>query len=285
MTIKKAVITAAGTGTRLLPFTKETPKEMLPIYAKSFGHKIVLKPILQVIFESIYEFGIRNYCFIVGRGKRSIEDHFLTTEQNKDRLTQKGELEKFFKKIKKTNLSFVQQPIPKGFGDAVLKAKFFVGNENFLLHAGDDVIVSRNNDDHLKRLQNAFFNHNADMAFLVSRNKNPSSYGVIEYYSKKGGVYQVKDLEEKPRKPKTNLAVIATYLFKPSIFEELQKTKPDKNGEIQLATAVKKVIRNGKSVAVELTKNERRLDVGTPQSYFDCINHSYKTAERNNSFD
>jgi len=271
--ITKTVITAAGMGTRLLPYTKETPKEMMPIYSNTKDRQVILKPILQVIFESIYDFGVRDFCFVVGRGKRSIEDHFLTSDKNNN-SNQRKELLDFFNKIQKSNLLYVQQASAEGFGDAVYKGKSFAGNDNFLLHAGDDVILSKDNN-HLKRLEEAFFKYDADMAFLVARIKDPRKYGVIEGKKARDGVLLVKNLEEKPEKPKSNWAVIATYIFKPLIFEELKKVKPDKKGEIQLADAIQSVIKKGNTVAVELKPNEKRIDVGTPESYINCLKNSY----------
>lgn len=276
-TIKKVVITAAGTGTRLLPFTKETPKEMLPIFSK-FNSNIILKPILQVIFESIYDIGIRDFCFVVGRGKRSIEDHFLIPSYSQ-KIMKNYDMNKFFSKIETSNLVFIQQSSPKGFGDAVLKSKSFVNNENFLLHAGDDIIVS-NKNDHLKRLSKAFHDYDADMAFLVVKHKDPRSYGVIEYESYSKGVYFVNDMVEKPSKPKTNLAVIATYIFKPNIFDALKHTKYDKNNELQLATAVREIIKKKNSIAVELNPNEYRLDVGNPLNYYQAISDSFSSVNK-----
>jgi len=279
--IIKTVITAAGMGTRLLPYTKETPKEMMPIYSNTKAGQVILKPILQVIFESIYDFGVRDYCFVVGRGKRSIEDHFLTFDKNNS-SNQRNELLDFFNKIQKSNLLYVQQSSAIGFGDAVYQGKSFAENDNFLLHAGDDVILSEDNN-HLKRLEQAFFKYDADIAFLVTRIKNPRKYGVIEGKKAKSGVIMVKNLEEKPEKPKSNLAVIATYIFKPMIFEELKKVKPDKNGEVQLADAIQSVIKKGKTVAIELKPNEKRIDVGTPESYIHCLKDSYTFSKANKS--
>ena len=270
--IKKVVITAAGTGTRLLPYTKENPKEMMPIFAKN-GTEIVLKPVLQVIYESIFDFGVKDFCFVVGRGKRSIEDHFLIPN-NEENLKNNSSIKSFFSKVKKSNIMYVQQSIPQGFGDAVSKSKFFCGSDNFLLHAGDDVILSPNND-HLLRLEKAFLDHNADMAFLVTEVDNPIAYGVIQGKEIKKGIIKVEDLEEKPKKPKSKLAVIAIYIFKAEIFSVLQKTHADKKGEIQLADAVKTIIDKGNTVAVKLKKNERRIDVGTPESYVKSINESH----------
>ncbi|MGD8432377.1 MAG: sugar phosphate nucleotidyltransferase [Nitrosopumilaceae archaeon] len=271
--ITKTIITAAGMGTRLLPYTKETPKEMMPIYSTTKDGQVILKPILQVIFESIYDFGVRDFCFVVGRGKRSIEDHFLTSDKNNN-LVKRTELRDFFGKIQKSNMLYVQQASAKGFGDAVLKGRSFAQNDNFLLHAGDDVILSKENN-HLKRLVKAFFDHDADIAFLVTRIKDPRNYGVIEGIKEKDGVIIVKNLEEKPDEPKSHLAVIATYIFKPMIFTEIMKIKPDEKGEIQLANAIQSVIKTGNAVAVELRKDEKRIDVGTPDSYIDCLKDSY----------
>lgn len=271
--ITKAVITAGGTGTRLLPLTKETPKEMMPIYAKDHDN-IVLKPVLQVIYESLFDFGISDFCFVVGRGKRSIEDHFLIS--NKENvLKTNSSMKIFFKKASKSNIVYVQQSAPRGFGDAVIKSKFFVNNDYFFLHAGDDVILSPYND-HLKRLEKAFLDQDADMAFLVTEVDDPSAYGVIQGNEVKKGMIKVKNLEEKPKKPKSKLAVIAIYIFKSSIFPILQKTKPDNKGEIQLADAVKSIINNGNTVAIKLKRNEKRIDVGTPESYIKSINESYR---------
>lgn len=275
--IRKVVITAAGSGSRLLPFSKETPKEMLPFCVKSKTGKIILKPILEVIYESLYNYGYKEFCFVVGRGKRSIEDYFLVDTSNK--FSKNKDLQDFYKKIQSSHITFVQQSLPRGFGDAVLKTKLFAGKDSFLLHAGDDVILSPNNN-HIKRLEEAFFSNNADLAFLVTKVKDPRPYGVIEGKKIGKGVIEVENLEEKPKNPKTNLAVIATYIFKPSIFTELEKTKPDKKGEIQLADAVKSLILKGKAVAVELRTNEKRIDVGLPESFVQCINDSFRSLKK-----
>ena len=214
-TIKKIVITAAGKGTRLFPLTKETPKEMMPIYIKSSKKaKPILKPILQVIFDSAYYMGIRDFCFVVGRGKRSIEDHFLISENGEQEMKKNPEIKDYFTKLQNCNLTYVQQPSPKGFGDAVLKAKSFVNNDSFLLHAGDDAILSHKND-HLQRLEKAFLKYDAEAAILVKRIPDPRAYGVIEGVELSKKIFKVTDFKEKPRKPKSNLASIGINLFKP----------------------------------------------------------------------
>ena len=195
--IKKIVITAAGKGTRLFPLTKETPKEMMPIYIKSSKKaKPVLKPILHVIFDSAYDMGIRDFCFVVGRGKRSIEDHFLISENGDQEIGKNPEMRNYFEKLQNCSLTYVQQPSPKGFGDAVFKAKSFVNNDSFLLHAGDDAILSHKND-HLQRLEKAFLKYDADAAFLVKRIQDPREYGVVEGIELTKKIFKVINFVEK----------------------------------------------------------------------------------------
>ena len=273
--IRKAVITAAGGGTRLLPFSKETPKEMLPYCARAKDGRLILKPILEVVYESLYDHGCREFCFVVGRGKRSIEDYFLVDDSG--RYSTNKELQDFYKRIRSSHISYVQQSSPRGFGDAVLQAKIFAEKDRFMLHAGDDVILSPDND-HMRRLEDAFFSCDADVALLVDNVENPEQYGVVEGRNIGRGLVKVEHLEEKPSRPKTNLAVIATYIFKPSVFCELERTMPDKNGEVQLTNAIKSLITNGKCVAVKLEEGEKRIDVGTPKSYAACIRDSFENA-------
>ena len=280
--IRKAVITAAGSGSRLLPFSKETPKEMLPYCARARDGRLILKPILEVVYESLHDHGYRKFCFVVGRGKRSIEDYFLIDDSAK--YSTNSDLQDFYKKIRSSHIMYVQQSSPRGFGDAVLKAKLFAGKDSFLLHAGDDVILSPDNG-HIQRLESAFFSNGADIALLVDRVERPEQYGVIEGRSIGDGLFRVEHLEEKPRRPKTNLAVIATYIFKPSIFCELERVEPDRNGEIQLTDAIGSLVANGKCVAVELGAAEKRIDVGTPESYVACIRDSFDISRSNTDGD
>ncbi len=280
--IGKVVITAAGSGNRLLPFSKEMPKEMLPYCARTKDGRLILKPILEVVYESLYDHGCREFCFIVGRGKRSIEDYFLV--DNSAKYSTNSDLQDFYKKIHSSHIEYVQQPSPLGFGDAVLRAKIFANNDSFLVHAGDDVILSPGNN-HLRRLEDAFFSNGADLAFLVDRVEKPEQYGVIEGKSIGRGRLRVEHLEEKPRRPKTNLAVVATYVFKPSIFFELERTEPDRNGELQLSDAIRSLAARGRCIAVELEPGERRMDVGTPESYVACIKDSFENSRNDTDGD
>ena len=269
----KCILTVAGLGTRLLPLTKELPKEMLPIYSRSTTGQLVLKPILQVIFESLFQYGIRDYSFIVGKTKRAVEDHFTPDfdlikylkKEKKEKLARI--LNDFFKKLEKSNISFTYQPKPIGFGDAIERGKRFVDKNYFLLHAGDDIVIS-NNNNHLERLEKCFKKYDADIACLIEEVENPTQYGVVSGTRLEKGVLEIKKMQEKPKKPKSKHAIIAIYIFKPVIFEYLAKAKKKSNPDKQLAEAFNIALKQGsKVIGVILNKGERRFDIGTPESY------------------
>lgn len=270
--IRKVVIPAAGLGTRLLPITKELPKEMLPIFLKQKG-EVCLKPMLQAVFEQLYDVGFREFGFIVGRGKRAIEDHFTADEcfieylENSNRAGLANGLRDFYKKLSSSTIIFINQPKPKGFGDAVYKARLFTGNEPFLIHAGDNLVLSRNND-HLRRMMKVFDDYGADAVFLVEEVEDPRGYGVIVGDEVKLDMFEVKKVVEKPRNPPSNLAVIALYVFKPIIHRAIEKVKLDKSGEIQLTDAIGFLLDWKRKVyALKSKDDEKRIDIGTPQNY------------------
>ena len=287
MGVRKAVITAAGLGTRLLPYTKELPKEMLPLFARCAHGALCLKPVLQLIFEQLYDYGVREFCFVVGRGKRAIED-FFTRDSNflkylyaRDKHVLAQDLDEFYRRVESSTITFVNQPEPRGFGDAVYRARFFVGDEPFIVHAGDDFILSEN-ANHFTRLVRVFEEMNAEAVLLVERVENPKRYGVIKGVEVYPRVYRVVDIVEKPEKPLSNIATIAIYIFTPRIFKALEKVTPDQSGEIQLTNAIKLLIEEGYPVyAVELLPSEKRLDVGTPESYWNALKISYERAVSN----
>lgn len=269
----KCIFTAAGLGTRLLPLTKDLPKEMLPIYDISRKGELIFKPFLQLVYEQLYRYKIRDFCFILGNSKRLVQEHFtpdfdLTNylkNSNKRKLA--APLEEFFKMLENSNIVFVYQPKPIGFGDAIYRSKKFVGNESFLLHAGDDVVLSKNNN-HLKRLEEKFRKHDAELACLVEEVSDPSHYGVVKGPLLEKGVIEIKKIIEKPKKTKSFTAVIAIYMFKPTIFKYLEMAQKKGNPEKQLDIAYKIAIKkNAKVIAVKLNKNEKRIDIGNPESY------------------
>jgi UTP--glucose-1-phosphate uridylyltransferase len=275
--IRKAVIPAAGLGTRLLPITKELPKEMLPIVALTKNGKLCMKPMLQAIFEQLYDVHFREFAFIVGKGKRAIEDHFSPDEdfiqylENRNRKDNAEELQDFYGKINESNVVFINQPKPKGFGDAVGRAALFTGNEKFLMQAGDDLIISKDNN-HLRRATKTFEEYDADTLFLLEEVPDPRNYGVVTGKEIEPGILQVASIIEKPQKPKSNLAIIALYLFKPMIYKAIKEVEPDKNGEIQLAEALQLLIEwDCKVLGLKLGSNEKRIDIGTAESYLEML--------------
>jgi len=269
----KCIITVGGLGTRLLPLTKEIPKEMLPIYDKNKKGKLILKPILQVIFESLYDYNIRDFCFIVGRTKRAVKDHFtpnvdlLDLLKKEKKMELRSQLNDFFKKLKRTKLVFVTQAKPVGFGNAIEYGKKFVTNDYFLLHAGDDIVISKENS-HLRRLENSFKKYKADIACLIEEVEDPSQYGVVSGTILENGIIDIKEIVEKPKKPKSKNAIIAIYIFKPKIFKYLSLVKKQSSPQNQLSDAFEMALKKGdKMIGVVLKKNEKRVDIGTPETY------------------
>lgn len=277
--VNTAVIPVAGLGTRLLTLTKDNPKEMVPIFARSF-HEITLRPLIEHIFLQLFDSGIRNFFFIVGKKKRSIEDHF-TPDRNYQDYLKKNErnyhdlLEDFYRKIEKSNIVWINQNSPRGFGAAVLNAKDVVGSEPFLVHAGDAYL--RGNFKHILNLIKAYERDNPDIIFYLKEIANPRSYGVATVSKIKKELYQVYELEEKPRRPKSNLAVMPIYIFKPKIFDALLKIKPGVGNELQLTDAIQEIINSkGDVKALKFPRSDDCIDIGTPENYFHAISISYK---------
>ena len=277
----KTVLTAAGKGTRLLPFTKEMPKEMMPIFTKTRSNQRIVIPLLQYIFEQFHSMKIRDFCFVVGRDKRSIREHFAPQQSYLHGLPtdRKKTISNFYKKLKNCNFTWVNQNKPLGFGDAVKRTEKFVMNEDFILHAGDISIISRQNHPILRLIDTAKKNPDASAILVCKKIKDAEGYGVIQTENKSSSVYLVEGVEEKPLKPKSNLGILALYYFKPEIFSSLKKTKRGKNNEIQLTDGIQNMINNGKKVlAIPLTKHDVEIDVGTVKSYKDAQINSYKIA-------
>jgi len=282
--LRKAVITAAGLGTRLLPSSKEIPKEMFPIFDLGKSGAICVKPVMHKIFENLYDVGFRDFCIIVGRGKRSIEDHFTPDQlfsnmvEKRVRAEVRDEIVDFYTKIMGSKIFFINQPSPKGFGDAVLQAEAFVGSEHFLLHAGDDLVLSKNNS-HLVRLVDAFKELGGELVLLSERVRDPSQYGVISgnIIDPEKGIVEIRDIVEKPAKPPSNMAVVGIYVLSPKIFDALKRVKEDSRGEVQLTHGLKILLEeNGKGYAVLLREGERRLDAGSPENYYRALVESYR---------
>ncbi|MBD7912160.1 MULTISPECIES: UTP--glucose-1-phosphate uridylyltransferase GalU [Clostridium] len=255
MKIRKAIIPAAGFGTRFLPATKAQPKEMLPI---------VDKPTIQYIVEEAVASGIKEILIITGRNKRAIEDHFDKSVELEDELenNDKEELLKLVQNISNlVDIYYIRQKEPRGLGHAVSLAKTFVGDEAFAVMLGDDIVDS--NVPCLKQLMSSYDQYKTtilgvqpiDMADVVK-------YGIIDGVKIEDDVYKVKDMIEKPKKEEapTNIAVLGRYIITPSIFDVLEKIEPGRGGEIQLTDALKEIAKR-EAVYAYCFKG-KRYDVG-----------------------
>jgi UTP--glucose-1-phosphate uridylyltransferase len=268
--VTKVVITAAGKGTRLLPFTKEMPKEMMPIFSSMFTKKKVVLPLLQYIYEQLYSMGFRDYCFVVGREKRSIEDHFTPHETYLNELSgdYKKFITKFYQKLENSHLVWVNQNRPLGFGDAVRRAERYVGNEDFIVHAGDVTILSKSKHPISRLIETAKRNPDAKAILLCKKIKDFKRYGVPTIEKVTNNLFTVREVVEKPDKPKSDFGILPLYYFKADIFSSVKKIKPGKGKEFQLTDAIQNLIKEKhKVLAITLNKNEEEIDVGTVESY------------------
>lgn len=253
--IRKAVFPAAGLGTRFLPATKASPKEMLPL---------VDKPLIQYGVEEAVASGIEEIIIVTGRGKHAIEDHFDVSFELEHNLRAKGKtklLEEVQRISNLVNFSYVRQKEPLGLGHAVLCAKHLVGDEPFAIILGDDIIDAR--VPALAQMIKVYNKYSASILGIeeVPRDKI-QSYGVIKAEKVEDGVHRVIDLIEKP-KPKeapSNLAIIGRYILTPEIFEVLERTRAGKLGELQLTDALKGLLSLQQVYGYEIHGN--RYDAG-----------------------
>ena len=276
----KVVITAAGKGTRLLPFTKEMPKEMMPIFSDFFTDKKVVLPLLHFIYEQLYSMKFRDYCFIVGREKRSIEDHFTPHETYLRDLSKdyKKILSRFYQKLENSHLVWINQNKPLGFGDAVKRAEKYVGKEDFIVHAGDVAILSSKHPI-LRLIETAKKNPDAKAILLCKKIKDSKRYGVPTVNKLSNNLFNVKEVIEKPDKPKSEFGILPLYYFRSEIFSNLKKIKLGKGNEYQLTDAIQRMIQEKKKVlAITLNKDEKEVDVGTVESYKDAQEITFRKA-------
>ena len=256
MKIRKAVIPAAGLGTRFLPATKAQPKEMLPI---------VDKPTLQYIIEECIESGIEEILIITGRNKKSIEDHFdknIELEMELEKSGKQEMLEMVRNISDMVNIHFIRQKEPKGLGHAIYCSKTFVGNEPFAVLLGDDIVYNEEKPC-LKQILECYNEYKTSILGVqkVPR-ENINKYGIVEAKHIEDRVYKVKGLIEKPNVNQTNsnIAILGRYIITPRIFEILENLEPGKGGEIQLTDALLKLSKE--EVIYAYNFEGKRYDVG-----------------------
>lgn len=253
--VRKAVIPAAGLGTRFLPATKAMAKEMLPI---------VDKPTIQYIVEEALASGIEDILIVTGKSKRPIEDHFDSNVELESNLEKKGkqELLDLVHETTGLNLFFVRQSYPRGLGDAVLQAKAFVGDEPFVIMLGDDIM--RDEVPLTRQLIEGYEKtHASNIAVMRVPHEDTSRYGIIDVEREvEDGLYHVRKFVEKPNPDEapSDLAIIGRYLLTPEIFKILETQEPGAGGEIQLTDAIDTLNHTQRVFAKEF--NGERFDVG-----------------------
>jgi len=251
--VKKAIIPAAGMGTRFLPATKAMPKEMLPI---------VDKPTIQYIVEEAIESGIEDIIIVTGKTKRAIEDHFDSNFELEESLRKKGKLD-LLEKVKQAEIQihYIRQHDPKGLGHAVWCARKFIGEEPFAVLLGDDIV--RAETPGLKQLINQYDETGCSVVGVQTVGDDETDrYGIVDPCEQSGRRYQVKQFVEKPKlgTAPSNLAIMGRYVLTPEIFAHLDKQEIGAGGEIQLTDAIQAVNESEKVYAYDFEGT--RYDVG-----------------------
>lgn len=260
--IRKAVIPAAGFGTRFLPETKAMPKEMLPI---------VDKPTIQYIVEEIRASGIEQILIISGHAKRAIEDHFDSSPELEQHLYESGKMDllREVRKVASVKIHYTRQQYMRGLGDAILCAKDFIDGEPFGVILGDDVVYNANGEPALRQLMDQYEKTGGTViGCQVVRPEMVSSYGIVDGKpTDDPNLLKVKDMIEKPsmEEAPSRFAALGRYVITPDVFEVLEQTKPGKGGEIQLTDALRVMARNGSVYAYNFTG--KRYDTGNKLGY------------------
>lgn len=260
MKIRKAIITAAGWGTRFLPITKAQPKEMLPL---------INKPLIQYSVEEALDSGIEQIILITALGKRAIEDYFDRSFELEYILEQKKETE-LLKEIKElsglVNICYIRQKEQLGLGHAILVAKDIIGDEPFAVLLPDDIIESK--VPVLKQMIDVYEQYKTSVVAVERINREDTvKYGIIEPGRVSDRIYQVLGLVEKPEPDKapSDLGVVGRYILTPQIFDTLEVTPPGKNREIQVTDALQLLLKQQKIYACEF--QGVRYDTGTPLTW------------------
>ncbi len=269
--IKKAVIPAAGLGTRMLPLTKTQPKEMMPIASK---------PCIQYIVEELASVGVEQVLIITGQKKRAIEDHF-DKDNELNNMLQRSEQQALLQTLEYVDMNvqffYTRQSRPAGLGDAINHARNFINNEPFIIALGDSIIHSEENQCLLQRMLNTYADHNNSL-ILGTREvplEEVSRYGIVK--PKNGTdqpIVEIDDVVEKPpaKTAPSRLAFAARYILPPTIFDALDRTSPGKGVELQLTDGIRLLLKEGTlGYSVKLTEKEKRYDIGNMGSYFEAF--------------
>jgi UTP--glucose-1-phosphate uridylyltransferase len=254
---------------------------MLPLFTLGRSGELSTTPILQRIFDGLFDEGIREFYFIVGKSKRAVQDHFnpereyVELLEGQDKIAQANELLDFYRKLNESFLIWVNQPRPKGFGHAVLLSEPLMRtNESFMVHAGDTFIISESIFD---RLSKAHLNGKAHATITLQEVQNPRRFGIATVEDNHDGTFRVRRVLEKPKKPESHLAIMALYAFDSEIFDALKNLAPRASGELQLTDAIQSLIDNGRRVqALRMGAKDYVLDVGTPETYWEALEFTHR---------
>ncbi len=263
MRVRKAVIPAAGLGTRFLPATKAQPKEMLPI---------VDKPTLQFIIEEAVASGIEEILIITGRNKSSIENHFdksVELEMELERAGKDDLLEEVRRISDMANIQYIRQKEPRGLGHAIYCAKSFIANEPFAVLLGDDVVYSET--PCLKQMIEAYDEYKTTILGVQEvPDEDVNKYGIVDGKHIEDRIYKVRNLVEKPNvgNAPSNIGILGRYIINPAIMEAIEETKPGKNGEIQLTDALNILAQREAMYAYVF--EGKRYDVGNKQGFLEA---------------
>lgn len=274
--IRKAVIPAAGFGTRFLPATKAQPKEMLPI---------VDTPAIQYIVKEALDSGIEEILIITGRSKRAIEDHFDSSVELEELLQKQGKNKQLamVKDLADIKVHFIRQKAPRGLGDAVLCAKAFIGDEPFAVLLGDDIVYNPDKPC-LQQLMDCYETHpGIILGAQFVPNDKVSSYGIVSGAPLADNLYRVSGLVEKPSvdKAPSNLAVLGRYILTPDIFDILENTKPGVGNEVQLTDA----LAASKTDTYALAYEGIRYDTGDKLGYLKAtVEYALRNEELGSAF-
>jgi UTP--glucose-1-phosphate uridylyltransferase len=273
--IHKCLFPVAGYGTRFLPATKSSPKEMLPV---------VNKPLIEYAVQEAVDAGLTRIGFVTGRGKRAIEDHFDKNYELEDQIRGTGKedlIQPTRDLIESCEFSYTRQKEMKGLGHAILTGETLIGDEPFAVVLADDLCIA-DGDGVLMQMVKLFRQFRCSIVAVEEvPDDHIHQYGVVAGEPLKDGVYRITDMIEKPSKEEapSNLGIIGRYILTPDIFDVLRETEPGKNGELQITDALKKQAQGGCVLAYRF--KGRRFDCGSIDGFVDATNYCYKKFYKN----
>ena len=293
----RGILTLAGEGSRMLPWTRGLRKELLPLCDRGLTGTPVMKPVANFVLETLIDAGINDVVLVVGGqdGGASVQNYFTIDHEFLARLADKPErlrdIRAVYERLENVRLRFAVQSEPRGFGDAVLKAQPFVGANPFVLHAGDAVLLERHRGHVPALLGRLRDRDDLDAVLFVRKVPNPRNYGVVEgrVVGREGDLRRlhVTGMEEKPTHPRSSWAATAVYCFSPRIFGALKKlAREEPDQELELTAGIQELLRQGGRVAA-LVLDPRFADwrsVGSPEGYIRALRRTYTIARTGRAF-